>query len=122
MTPQKISIGQVDYTVHLFPESHDATYGVCLTDHQRIYLSVNQTWQQAGNTLLHEVMHAIWQQSGLSCIENPTEENVVNIMATWLHMVMVNNKDFTDFVLDAEKHWSHKPVTNPDEEAASSDD
>ncbi len=122
MTPQKIKVGQVDYTVHLFPETHDATYGVCLPDHQRIYLSVNQTWQQAGNTLLHEVMHAVWHQSGLNCIDNPTEENVVNIMSTWLHLVLNDNPDFADFILNAESRWSHRPVTDPDADAMSSDD
>jgi len=122
MTPAKIRIGQADYTVHMFPETHDATYGVCLADHQRIYLSPNQTWQQAGNTLLHEVMHAIWHQSGLNCIDAPTEENVVNIMATWLHLVMTVNPDFAEFVLNAEKHWEYAPTGDPDAEAMSSDD
>ena len=122
MIPAKIRIGQADYTVHMFPAAHDATYGVCLVDHQRIYLSANQSWQQAGNTLLHEVMHGIWHQSGLGCIETPTEENVVNIMATWIHLVMTSNPELAEFVLNAEKHWDYGMTSDPDAEAMSSDD
>jgi hypothetical protein len=122
MIPQKISIGQVDYTVHLFPDTHYNTYGVCLTDHQRIYLSVNQGWQQAGNTLLHEVMHAIWHQSGLNCIDTPTEENIVNIGATWIQMVLAENPDLTEFIVNTEKHWNYTAKSNPDEEALNTDD
>jgi hypothetical protein len=122
MAPEKISIGQADYTVHMFPVEHVETYGVCLTDHQRVYLSWNQTNQQAGNTLLHEVMHAIWHQSGLDTIESPTEENVVNLMATWLHMVMQENPEFVEFICNTADHWDLRPFTNPDEEALKVDD
>lgn len=122
MLPQTIRIGQADYTIHIFPAEHDAVYGVCLVDHQRIYLSQNQSWQQAGNTLLHEVMHAIWHQSGLNCIENPTEEAVVNIMSTWVHLVMTSNPDLAEFVLNTERHWTYNVATDPDKEAMSADD
>jgi hypothetical protein len=117
MTPKKIKVGQATYTVHLLPENHTDTYGVCLSNHQRIYLSRNQKWEQAGNTLLHELMHAIYHQSGLCAIPNPDEETIVNIMATWTHMVLVENPDVADFVLNTEQRWSYGPVTDPDEEA-----
>jgi|694.fasta_scaffold34507_14 hypothetical protein len=122
MIPKKVKIGQVDYTVHLFPQEHGDNYGVCLNHHQRIYLSQNQTWQQAGNTLLHEIMHAIYHQSGLSSIEKLDEEPIVNIMATWVHLVMLENPEAAEFILNAEKHWDLGPLGNPDEEAIAADE
>ena len=122
MIPNKIKIGQIDYTVHLLPENHFDSYGVCLTAHQRIYLSVNQTWQQAGNTLLHEIMHAVYHQSGLNSVENSPEEPIVNIMATWLHLVFLENPQVVEFMLNTEKHWHYSCVTDPEEDAVSADE
>lgn len=112
-----ISIGGVDYTVHLFDEDYREDYGVCLPTHQRIYLSREQSWQQVGNTLLHEVLHAIYHESGLGTIDKPEEETIVYTVGTWLSMVMRQNRHLGKFIANPRKYWSFTPTTDPYKEA-----
>jgi len=116
--PKKIKVGAVDYTVHLLEPKDVAQYGVCLYEHQRIYLSRNMLHQQASDTLLHEVMHAIWNESGLDHLPDLNEETVIRTMATWLRTVIVDNPDFAKFVLNAKSTWKYGPKGNPDAKAS----
>jgi len=112
-----IKIGAVDYTVKMLPARHEEIYGSCVFQHQTIYLSPNMMHQQASDTLLHEVMHAIWIESGMDHIKDLDEEDIIRTMATWLRIVIANNPQFATFIVDASKLWKHKPLTNPDEVA-----
>lgn len=117
-TPKNIKIGAVDYTIHKLSVKDNSQYGACIYRHQRIYLTPNMTHQQASDTLLHEVMHAIWNEAGLEHIPDLNEETIIRTMATWLRMVIVDNPDFAEFITNAKLLWGHKPVGNPDKEAA----
>lgn len=117
-TPKNIKIGPIDYTVHKLSVKDNSQYGVCLYRHQRIYITPNMTHQQASDTLLHEVLHAIWNEAGLDHIPDLNEETIVRTIATWLRAVIVDNPDFVEFITDAQTLWGHKPAGNPDKEAA----
>jgi hypothetical protein len=117
-----IKIGQTEYEVYLFPDGYVENYGVCMTMKQSIFLSPHQTWRQVGNTLLHEVMHAIYHESGLSSVENATEETTVTIMATWLHMVMHDNPHLNKFITKTDKYWQYAPTGNLVQEAMNNDE
>jgi hypothetical protein len=116
--PKKLKIGAIDYTVHLLEPKEVEQYGVCLYEHQRIYLSRNMLHQQASDTLLHEVLHAIWNEAGLDHIPDLNEETIVRTMSTWLRIVFVNNPNFAKFVLNAEDSWNYGPKGNPDLKAS----
>ena len=115
--PKKVKVGAVGYTVHMLDKKDKVQYGVCIYDHQRIYLSQNMKHQQASDTLLHEVLHAIWNEAGRDHIPELNTETVVRTMATWLRMVIVDNPDFARFIVNAKGSWAHGPTTNPDEVA-----
>lgn len=115
--PKKIKIGAVDYTVHALNKTDRNQYGVCLYDHQRIYLSQNMLHQQASDTILHEVLHAIWSEAGLDHIPDLNEETIVRTLATWLRIVFRDNPDFAKFVLNAKNMWEYGPKTDPDKAA-----
>ena len=74
--------------------------------------------QQASDTLLHEVMHAIWSESGLDHIPDLNEETVVRTLATWLRIVFRDNPDFTKFVINSKSAWTHGPKGDPEKQAA----
>jgi len=118
ITPKKVKVGGIEYTVHMLDKKDRGQYGVCLYDHQRIYLSQNMKHHQASDTLLHEVLHAIWSESGLDYIPDLNEETVVRTLATWLRLVLVDNPDFARFVLNAKTAWKYGPTSDPDKIAS----
>jgi hypothetical protein len=117
-TPKKIKVGPVDYTTHMLDAKDVQQLGVCLYSHQRIYLTPNMKHQNASDTLLHEVLHAIWNESGLDHIIDLNEETIVRTFATWLRMVVTQNPQFLEFIVDSEFMWPFGPKHDPDKEAA----
>jgi hypothetical protein len=115
--PKKIKVGAVDYTTHLLNSTDRAQLGVCLYNHQRIYLSPNMKHQVASDTLLHEVLHAIWSESGLDHIPDLNEETVVRALATWLRLVIRDNPEFVKFIVNSKSMWPYGPTNDPDKEA-----
>lgn len=107
-TPTLIKIGAVDYTVVIEDEPSEE-FGSCDTVTQTIVLSSNQTAQSVADTLLHEILHAIWTESGLFMHKRPDEETIVRTMSTWLRMVLRDNPHAAAFIFDAEGLWPHKP-------------
>lgn len=117
-TPRKLKIGAIDYTVHLLDPKDKGQYGVCLYDHQRIYLTPNMKYQQASDTMLHEVLHAIWSEAGLDHIPDLNEETIVRTLSTWLRIVLTDNPDFARFIMNAKNMWAYGPAGDPDKQAA----
>jgi len=116
--PKKVKVGAIDYTVHLLNPKDKGQYGVCLYEHQRVYLTPNMMHQQASDTMLHEIMHAIWSEAGLDHIPDLNEETIIRTMATWLRIVFIDNPDFARFVVNAKPMWPYGPSGNPDKQAA----
>lgn len=110
---KKIKIGPVDYAIKMLPKDTTDQYGACVYDHQIIYLSPNQLHQGASDTLLHEVLHAIWHEAGIEHNEIIVEETVVRTLSTWLRIIFRDNPALVKFIVDSEKEWPHKPTTDP---------
>lgn len=113
--PQSIKVGAVDYTIHV-EDTTDGEYGECISHTQRIRLARNQTAQGVGDTLLHEVLHAIWYESGLFDMKRIDEERIVRTTATWLKMVFRDNPHAAAFIVHPEEHW---PFTAEQNESTS---
>ena len=103
--PKKIKIGPYNYVVELFPDATTTDHGACVYNHQTIFLSTNQHAERAGDTLLHEVLHAIWDVTGFDVMPDLHEESIVRGMATMLSAVLRDNPQFAKFILEPNTHW-----------------
>ena len=117
-TPKKVKVGPIDYTIHMQDVRDVEQLGCTLYAHQRIYLSPNMLHQNASDTLLHEVLHAIWNEAGLDHIIDLEEETIVRTMATWLRMVITTNPQFLAFITDSSLMWPCGPKHDPGKEAS----
>ena len=107
-SPLTIKIGAIDYDVFLVDDM-DEDYGYCVPHLQQIVLSKNQSHQSVSDTLLHEVLHAIWHESGLFDIKRPSEEQIVRTFSTWLCIVYRDNPKLLEIIKDSKPHWPHQP-------------
>jgi len=103
--PTRVKIGPYVYTIELFPDSPTSDHGACVYNHQTIFLSANQHAERAGDTLLHEVLHAIWDVSGFDVQPDLHEETIVRSFATWLSLVLRDNPKLAEFILDPNRYW-----------------
>lgn len=103
--PKKIKIGPYVYKVELFPDATTTDYGACVYNHQTIFLNANQHAERAGDTLLHEVLHAIWDVAGFDVATDLNEETIVRSYATWLSAVLRDNPRLAEFITDPNKFW-----------------
>lgn len=61
---------------------------------QKIFLEPGGTTQKQEETLIHEIMHAVWWQSGLSTRfkDNPKiEEEVISALSMGIYQVLKDN-------------------------------
>lgn len=79
-------------------DSEPDLFGLTIPRDQRIIVSTRQTDQSERDTVLHEVLHALFYASGLYR-EVDNEERVVAAVSTWLLMVLRENQAFAKFLL-----------------------
>ena len=90
---KKIRIGAIDYKVECAKRDKDVDdFGSTRTQTATIIYKSEQTSQQLANTLLHECLHAIWDEFDLKDKED--EESVCTKMANGLCALIRNNPDF----------------------------
>jgi hypothetical protein len=93
--PDKIRIFGFDWTVHFNKEvaTTNNVYGLTQHASQKIFLEPGMTTQKNEQTFLHELMHAIWWQTGLSksIKDREIEEQVITPMAMGLYQVLKEN-------------------------------
>ena len=82
------------------------------------YINRNQTAERAADTLLHEVLHAVWDVAGLDQVPMLHEEVVVRAFATHLTDILNSNPQLTDFILNPHKTWVPRYEKDPLKEAA----
>jgi len=104
--PSTIKIGAYTYSLKYFPKGKTSNYGACVYAQQTIFLNRNQTAQRAADTLLHEILHAVWDQGAMEVIPDLHEEVVVRIYGTWLSQVLQENSKVTDFIQHPEDYWT----------------
>lgn len=71
-------------------------HGSTHTGSQIIFLEPDDTKQKNEQTLLHEVMHALWWQQGLNARysgeQKKFEEEIIAALASGLYQVLIDNK------------------------------
>lgn len=103
--PKKVKVGPYVYKVSLFPDSTTSDHGACVYTHQTIFLNANQHAERAGDTLLHEVLHAVWDVAGFDIAPDLNEETIVRGFATWLSAILKENPRLVEFITDPNKYW-----------------
>lgn len=100
MTPfTKIRVGPFDLAVvQLLPEDKEECLGQFSP--YDLTIEVRETYaspQQEAETLLHEMLHAIWYTMGIS-VEKDLEEKIVGPMSVGMAMVIRDNPDLMDWL------------------------
>lgn len=103
--PRKLKIGPYTYSIELYPDATYSDHGACVYNHQTIFISPNQHAERAGDTLLHEVLHAVWDLSGFDQVADLNEENIVRSIATWLTLVLKDNPKLVEFITNPNLNW-----------------
>lgn len=89
---EKVKVGGMTYKIKDVDELlHDSreVYGLCETDELVIKMNKKYKGQRYNQTLIHEIMHAVVEEAGLS-LEN--EEDVVNRLSLVWYQVLTENK------------------------------
>lgn len=96
--PATIKIGGFQWTVEENDKvaNEGGVYGSTHHTKQRIFLEPNETQQKKEQTFLHEVMHAIWDNSGLSKRykrdkDGDIEEEIMHALSNGLYQVLKDN-------------------------------
>ena len=85
----------------LFDDEGNEAWGLCYKDKREIHVSLLQPPKDQLDTLLHEIMHALWHFYG--CEETETEENAVLRLASGLSYVTLYNRNLTQFTNQVRK-------------------
>ncbi len=102
--PKSLRIGPFDYTVEDWEPreaANDRRYGEVSHVLLRIRVDTCHGPLQALNTLLHEIMHAIWHQYSMG--KDDEEERSIEIMAGAWTQVYRDNPDLLRFIGEAVK-------------------
>lgn len=93
----KLKIGGFEWTVEENEEvaGTNDVFGLNFPKEQIIYLKPNLTKQLRSETLIHEVLHAIFWQTGLDTeFDDEQEEKIVSALAHGLYQVLRDNGIF----------------------------
>lgn len=95
--PKKLKIGAFEYLVTQNEEisNEGNSFGSMHTRKQKIFLDPNETQQKKEHTLIHEIMHAVWWQSGLCSRYKDTpkiEEEIIDTISNGMYQVLKDNK------------------------------
>lgn len=79
------------------------------SDLHQIKLQANQKWHEEANTLLHEILHAIWFCYNLG-LEDEQEEKIVASLANGLMEMFARNPEALQYFV---KVWTASQQTGP---------
>jgi hypothetical protein len=101
--PRKVRVGLLTYEIEVVDNLMDEgtkQNGLCIFTEQKIQLdSKPPSSQFAADTLLHEILHAIWGERVLN--KNPSEEQIVTSLATGIAILLRDNPDLNAWITDA---------------------
>lgn len=81
-------------------------------DLHQIKLQANQKWHEEANTLLHELLHAIWWCYNLGD-DDEQEEKIVKSLSNGLMELFARNPDVLTYF---SKVWAAAQSTGPDQD------
>lgn len=98
LLPMSIKVGPYDYQVEYVDSFPDGRWGE--TEHHTltIRLAIDQAAGQERDTVLHELLHAVW--SSMDIGKPKSEEKVVHRLSTGLLAVLRDNPDLVRYFCD----------------------
>lgn len=79
--------------------SVDDALGKCKPEHCAIWIAKDQNEQQVRDTLLHEILHAVYSEMGIEeDVKEEQEETIVRRMGTGLLYVIRNNPELMELL------------------------
>lgn len=72
--------------------------GLCDNPTQTIYVRNTLTEVAQKDTLIHELLHAIWYVSGYLMLDDLPEESAVRILSPWLTGMIIENPELMEFL------------------------
>lgn len=86
----------------LYDNDNPDQAGECRTEEHEISISDGQPPVEEADTVLHEIMHALWQHLDIG--HRRIEEQVIRKMATGLTQVFQDNPALVQYLVDAGVH------------------
>ena len=81
-------------------DTESITYGCLVHKDQTIYLASGQKEDITADTLLHEILHAVWSVVGGWAYTDADEERIVAMLTGTLLDTFRRNKDLTRYLFD----------------------
>lgn len=107
--PTKVKIGHFNYTIDTdisrlnickVKNSQLDITGMTCTEDQIIHIDSSTPLETVQDTLLHEIMHAMFFINSLHNIEKLTEEMIVTVYATNILTMLKENSKVAEFLLE----------------------
>jgi Zn-dependent peptidase ImmA (M78 family) len=93
--PKHIKVGGLKWTVEQNRDiaTEGNVFGSTHIQTQKIFLNPENSPQLMGQTLIHELLHAIWYSQGLTKrFDGDTEEQIIDPLAKGINQVLKDNK------------------------------
>lgn len=106
--PATLKIGPFNYDIVLDAAQHNAfrvkdgqdldSIGNTDTAGQKIYIQSDLPYEVLSETLLHEIMHAIYYNSAIEHMKEPSEEVIVSLISIGLFSVLKENPKLVEYL------------------------
>ena len=94
--PSSIKLGY--RTIDLVAKDMPDDFGEFVHGENKIFYSNKVTPPELTNTILHELLHAIWQDRVAELVSDKKEETIVNALANALMTLLCDNPDMLKFL------------------------
>lgn len=92
---ETVKIGTRTYTIKYQGTVVDDCLGICYKDKRKIVIQTGQRPKTEFDTVLHEILHAIWHERKLEQTDE-IEEKIVSGVASGLTNFFKQNPEFTE--------------------------
>ncbi len=99
--PKQIKLGY--RTIDIVAKEMPDDFGEFIHGDNKIFYSNRITAPELTNTILHEVLHAIWQDRLVDIVSDTKEETIVNSLANGLMTILVDNPNLKNFLYEGMK-------------------
>lgn len=106
LRPKQIRVNGKTYKI-LFNEKNPLVeydnHGHCDNTKHIIHIEGEQVPSEEADTLIHEVLHAVWYQMTLTDIDDAVEERIVRALGTGLAGLFADNPKMLDYLKAVQK-------------------
>lgn len=106
--PKKVRVAWADFAIEVarISEMEDDNLGLCKPRYSTIYIDTDQSDDAALDTVVHEILHAVWYTQNLN--DKAKEEDAVTSLAHGLILLFRDNPKLLDwFVREIKKRQKH---------------